>query len=317
LIRAVAVPGTGSAPPPEPAGAIAVSYRVLGGHEVLAQGQPVQPTVTYRLAWEVGAAIAALPPGEASTDTLCRLIWPRVPRARAIRRLRAQVSNLRQFWRAHLGEDVAHRLLLADGSGVYTYNPHLVGVDLHAFLRKAWEGDRARQALGRDPARASQAIAAYQAARALYGGLLLDGTQQHYAWPDELPDELADLTLREQYQREERRVTEALADLLRATGRPAEAVPLYRDLLADPGPPDGEREEDQLRESHACALFACYAQLGDLPGLLHAWQDLEASLARLDAQSGLRTPTLPSNATRARFEALRRTLVSSGTSAGD
>ena len=177
--------------------------------------------------------------------------------------------------------------------------------------------ERARQALGRDPARATQAIAAYQEARSLYSGLLLQGTEQHYAWPDELPDELAEVTLREQYQREERRVAEALADLLRAMGRVAEAVPLYRDLLAEPGPPDGERAEDQVREAHACALFACYAPLGDLAELDGAWLALEASLARLDAEIGVRTPTVPSDATRARFEAIRRTLVSPAATVGD
>src|SRR6266571_2845731 len=115
------------------------------GAAVAVIGRAVAPLEdTYRLAWEVGAAIAALPPGQATTDTLCRLIWPRVPHARAIRRLRAQVSNLRQFWRARLGDDVVDHLLLADGSGVYTYNPKLVSVDLHAFLRKVWEGERAR-----------------------------------------------------------------------------------------------------------------------------------------------------------------------------
>jgi len=60
------------------------------------------------------------------------------------------------------------------------------------------------------------------------------GTEQQYAWPDELADELAEVTLREQYQREERRVAEELADVLRASGRVAEAVPLYCDLPADP-----------------------------------------------------------------------------------
>jgi len=317
LIRAVAVPPARSSTSPAPNDAVVVAYRVLGGHQVVANGQPVQPEITYRLAWEVGAAIAALPPGEASTDTLCRLIWPRVPRARAIRRLRAQVSNLRQFWRAHLGDDIADHILLADGSGVYAYNPNLVSVDLHGFLRKAWEGDRARHAVGYDPARATQAIAAYQEARSLYGGLLLQGTEQHYAWPDELPDELAESTLREHYQREERRVVEALADMLRAAGRVPEAIPLYHDLLAEPGPPDGEREEDQVREAHACALFACYAQLGDLEGLLRAGEELQASLARLDADGGIRTPSRPSEATLARFEAIRDTLVTAGASVGD
>jgi len=208
-------------------------------------------------------------------------------------------------------------VLLADGSGVYTYNPKLVSVDLHAFLRKVWEGDRARQAVGRDPARATQAVAAYQEARSLYGGLLLQGTEQHYAWPDELPDELAEVTLREQYEREERRVAESLADALRALGRVAEAVLVYRDLLTNPGPPDGERQEDEVREAHACTLFACYAQLGDLAGLDDAWLALETSMARLDAEVGMRTPTVPSDATRARFEAIRRTLVSPAATVGD
>jgi len=71
LIRAVVVPNAGSSPSaPEPDDGAAVVYRVLGGHEVVANGQAVQPEITYRLAWEVGAAIAALPPGPATTDTL-------------------------------------------------------------------------------------------------------------------------------------------------------------------------------------------------------------------------------------------------------
>ena len=39
------------------------------------------------------------------------------------------MSHLRQFWRAHQGDDVADDILLADGSGIYTYNPKLVSVD--------------------------------------------------------------------------------------------------------------------------------------------------------------------------------------------
>ena len=71
-----------------------------------------------------------------------------------------------------------------------------------------------------------------------------------------------------------------------------------------------------MREAHACALFACYALLGDLAGLDGAWLALEASLARLDAEGGMRTPSVPSNATRARFEAIRRTLASASSAAG-
>jgi len=72
-----------------------------------------------------------------------------------------------------------------------------------------------------------------------------------------------------------------------------------------------------VREAHACALFACYAQLGDLAELDGAWLTLEPSLANLDAAGGMRTPTLPSDATRARFEAIRRTLVSPAATVGD
>ncbi|MGI9145297.1 MAG: hypothetical protein ACR2IK_01905 [Chloroflexota bacterium] len=96
-----------------------------------------------------------------------------------------------------------------------------------------------------------------------------------------------------------------------------EAIPLYHDLLAEPGPPDGEREEDQVREAHACSLFACYAQLGNLEGFLRAGEELETSLARLDADGGIRTPSRPSEATLARFEAIRRTLVTAGVNARD
>ena len=64
-------------------------------------------------------------------------------------------------------------------------------------------------------------------------------------------------------------------------------------------------------------LIACYAELGDVAGLDGAWLALEASLARLDAEGGMRTPTAPSNATRARFEAIRRSLVSPAATVGD
>jgi hypothetical protein len=53
----------------------------------------------------LGPAIAAPSPGEASADTLWRLIWPRVPHSRAIRHVRAQVLDLRQFWGAQVGAD--------------------------------------------------------------------------------------------------------------------------------------------------------------------------------------------------------------------
>ena len=132
------------------------------------------------------------------------------------------------------GKD-AKRLLTVD-DGVLSLATDLVTLDVHTFLAAIYDGNHARK-----EERFHDAIAAYLHARGLYVGPLLAGRDEDFEWLT-VPVEGA-LTLREAYRHRERVATERLAELLVATGRPAEAAPLYADLMRDPGPPRSEADE--------------------------------------------------------------------------
>ena len=89
--------------------------------------------------------------------------------------------------------------------------------------------------------------------------------------------------------------TERLAAVLVAAGRPADAGPLYAELMRDPGPPDVEADELEqfvfrqyaFREECARALFECCRLTGDLPGLRRGYQELREVLRALAADAGV------------------------------
>jgi hypothetical protein len=202
--------------------------------------------------------------------------------------------------REDLGE-TAKRVVRVEG-GVCRLDPELVSADTQVFLAAVREGNFARKA-----GRAAAALAAYQHARELYTGPLLPGEDAHHPWLEERLDGV--FTLRELYRRRERQVTERLAELLRAGGRASDAAPLYRDLMRDPGPPDPARDDIEVRENHAQALFTCYRELSDAHGLAQAYEDLLAVLRRYNAEAEAEGASEPSSATVQLFETLRRELA--------
>jgi hypothetical protein len=78
-------------------------------------------------------------------------------------------------------------------------------------------------------------------------------------------------------------------------GRPAEAAPLYAELMCDPCPPDVEADELEqfvhrqyaFREECARAVFECCRLTEDLPGLIRAYQELCEVLRALAADAGV------------------------------
>jgi hypothetical protein len=113
---------------------------------------------------------------------------------------------------------------------VLTVDHELVAVDVQAFLAGMQRAHRARVAGLIDAS-----VTAYRHARELYVGPLLAGRDEDYEWLS-VPIE-GRLTLREALRHQERLATSRLAELLVATGRPAEAATLYAELMRDPGPP--------------------------------------------------------------------------------
>jgi len=238
-IGAVPVPTftTASGPAGAATGAAQVAAEFLGQDRIVAAGRELAST--RGVTWDLFRIVCCLPPGKASLVRVAALQYPSDDdRKAAIQRVRQNKSNLQKAWAAVLGEDDARRLLTLD-DGVVWLGTDLVTVDVHTFLAAIYDGNRARK-----EGRVDEAIAAYRHARALYAGPLLAGRDEDDEWLA-VPVE-GSLTLREAHRRQERLAAERLAELLVAVGRPAEAAPLYAELMRDPGPPDVEADELEL-----------------------------------------------------------------------
>lgn len=109
---------------------------------------------------------------------------------------------------------------------------------------------------------------------------------------------------------------------------PAEAAPLYAELMRDPGPPDVEADELEqfvfrqyaFREECARALFECCRLTADLPGLQRAYQELQDVLRALAADAGISMGsegTEPGAVTQARYEAIYAELTRGTSAASD
>jgi hypothetical protein len=303
-----------TAPPDAPPPPIAV--QAFGRDRIAASGGELAASGA---AWELFRIVCCLPPGKASFAHVAALKYPGEPdRKVAIQRLRQNKSNLQKAWAGVLPEDDAKRLLTAR-RGVLWLAEDLVTVDVHVFLCKLYDANRARI-----DQRLEDAISFYQQVRALYAGPLLSGRDEDYEWLAQ-PVE-GRLTLRESYRHHERVATERLAELLVATERPADAGPLYADLMRDPGPPDAEADELEqfifrqyaFREECARAVFECCRLTRDLPGLQRAYRELQDILRALaadaDVAPGLEG-TEPGAQTQARFQAIYAELSRGGSAA--
>jgi Bacterial transcriptional activator domain len=226
--------------------------------------------------------VSCLPPGKASLARVATLQYDgEDDRKAAIQRVRQNKSNSQKVWAGLIGAHDAKRLLALDG-GVLSIAADLVRLDTHTFLGAIYDANRARQ-----EERLDDAISGYRYARSLYAGPLLVGRDEEFEWLT-MPIE-GNLTLREAYRHQERVATERLAELLVAMGRPAEAAPLYGELMRDPGPPDVEAVELEqfvfrqyaFREECARALFECCRLTGDVPALTRAYQELREVLHAL------------------------------------
>jgi hypothetical protein len=239
---------------------------------------------------ELFKAIGAFEPGEATQFKLACALRPALldqPKQVAVKWINVELWRLRHdVLTRYLPAEEVERAVLVQG-GVCTLNPEVFEVDVHTFLRAADAGDRARTA---DPPQLEAAISAYRRARQTYQGHLLQGREQRYLWvcAEMEGDHGPEPSLRDRYWRRKTEVTDRLAGLLVATGRFAEAAPLYAELTCDPGPPDpavdGYRQHE-YRERCARSLFACCGELGDLPGLLRARDEFLAVLERLAADA--------------------------------
>jgi two-component SAPR family response regulator len=147
--------------------------------------------------------------------------------------------------------------VLRGRNGYCSLDAGAVASDVQAFARLCEAARRAPP---------EEAVSTYEEARALYQGDLL--ARQAYEWVEHR--ERDGLTPLERYQRFYHEATGELADLYQRQGDVARAVSLYRQVLT----------EDPMAEDVARALFRCYADLGDRPGLLREYQRFRQQLRR-------------------------------------
>jgi len=260
----------------------------------------------YRQAWSLFLAVAALPATKASATTVGSLVWPASSDDvdAMSNRLRSNLANARQILRsAGLSDAEARRVVRTEG-GMCLLDR--VRVDVWDFLDAQREGNRA-WAAGDQAA----AWAAYQRARALYAGTLLDKQDATHPW---IHERVADgLTLRESYHSQWRQVTERVAELLVDANHHAEAARLYRELLLDPfALPSRGKDVAEAREAHARALFGCCRAIGDTAALDQALGDLKLALERDDVEGAAPSRTHPSPATMQALAEAREMLRSQG-----
>jgi DNA-binding SARP family transcriptional activator len=266
-----------------------IQVRCFGGFEVRGPAGEVIPTVEELASggpWDVLARLAASPEGTLSLQELIADVWPGAARGEAEDRLRSTLGTL-------------HSLLLRGAPGlqadVVRFAPddichldtRLVISDVHRFLRLC----RAAPQMPADQARL-----AWQRARGLYRGALLDGPgARTWAWATRAGAEPGGLSLRDRYREHAYHATRGLARVAAAEGRLEDAVLFYRELLqVEP------TLEDVVRE-----LCDCYFQMGDYAAVREEEARLSRALhaAYLEAGTGENPLAYePEPATRALFD---------------
>jgi two-component SAPR family response regulator len=232
--------------------------RCFGGFDVVYGEQRLSATGQTgprHRSWEVLAYLAAQPSEVVSTEKLLAAVWPDSDADRAGSAFGAALSRLRGVL-LHQVPGLTGPLVLRDRVGrTCRLDGAALVSDVHAFAALCREGRRL-------PPEA--AAAAYEQARALYGGDLL--RDQPYPWLHERDDD--GLTLPERYRETYRQITNDLAGLYVQSGAPERAVALYRELL---------RAEPTL-EDVARRLYRCYGQLGDRVSLVREHHRLQQAL---------------------------------------
>src|SRR5918997_4297224 len=194
-----------------------MQFRVLGSIEVAGPSPAASPpgakerAILARLLVSPGRAVPA--------DALLDAAWDGVPRELAARSLAVRVANLRSFLEPARDRGAPSSLLVRDGPG-YRLAIAPEQIDAHRFERAV---------LGAAGLPAATALEALDGALALWrGDPFGDLADADWAQPEirRLED------LRQQAE-------EGRARALVALGRPLEAVPLLRRLIADHPPREG------------------------------------------------------------------------------
>ncbi len=237
-----------------------MDFRVLGTIEVAGPSPSSSPpgakerAILARLLLDAGRTVPA--------EALLEAAWEGVPREVASRSLAVRVANLRAFLEPGRDRGAPSQLLVRDGVG-YRLTIAPEQVDAHRFERCV------RAAAGLAPA---AALDAYDSALALWRGRpFADLAGADFAEPE--IRRLEDL----RGQAEEGR-----ARALVALGRPQEAVPELRRLVAI----------DPLREELVCTLMLALYGVGRQVEALAAYRDLAANLVELGLSPGERARAL-------------------------
>jgi DNA-binding SARP family transcriptional activator len=220
-----------------------IHVRCFGGFDVCGPGGELVPSVdelTGDAAWDVLAVLAASPEGAVDTAELLDDVWPAMPRADAEDRLRTALRSLHVLLARATPAPTPDVVRFAADNTCHL-DTRLVISDVHRFLRLC----RAAPQMPPDQARM-----AWQRARGLYRGQLLDGPGAR-AWPWASRSDV--LSLRERYREHAYKATVGMARLASSERRLGDAVMLYSELLSvEP------TLEDVIRE-----VCECYLQMGD------------------------------------------------------
>ncbi len=241
-----------------------LSVVCFGGPSVRYRGRQVWPAPGSGDAkpWEVLVFVACQPPEGATREALAHALWPDDTRAtdpgHRLRQLRYRLRNALD----KLAPGITGDVVRADASGIYRLDPTIVQSDAQRFLGLYKTG---RTSCG------AEAIAAYEEARILYTGDLLDGPDaRRYAWVDDRDD--SGVMLQEHFRRVHHQLTFNLADLYASAGQTDGAIALYRELAqADPGD-----------ESIWRALFRLHHRRRDRPALLREERRMRQALRESD-----------------------------------
>jgi DNA-binding SARP family transcriptional activator len=238
--------------------------RLLGPFEVLRGGQPLSGSEWRSQQTRAILKVLVSRHGHVVTaDQLLDLLWPDEEPEAARRRLHVRVSQLRRA----LDPDDATAYVLTVEEG-YTFNPAAdCWIDAWEFEGQTGRGRRCQEAGDRE-----QAIAAYEMARSLYRGDLLE------------EDLYADWTFAERERLRERFLTmlTELAECYAQQGRYRRAVARCHDVLA----------ADPCREAVYVRLMLCHYYAGEQTQALRAYERCRQVLA-----DELEVEPLPATAT--------------------
>ncbi len=247
-----------------------VQVRCFGGFQVHGPNGELIPTVdelSQSGAWDILAMLAAAPEGSVGTGELLERVCPGVARPSAEDALRTSLGTLQTMLRRVMPRLESEVVRFTAGDTCHL-DTRLVISDVHRFLRLC----RAAPHMPPDQGRV-----AWQRARGLYRGALLDGPgARGWTWASSADVEAGGLSLRERYREHAYAATLGLARLAATDGRLEDAVLLYRELLSvEP------TLEDVVRE-----LCSCLLEQGDFAGVRDEEERLKRALHEAYMQAG-------------------------------